>query len=109
MTERMRPADPFAAFQHATTNGSLTQCIISPISPRMVRSRLTIPFAFERDLPDSAPQNLTPACFSHCVRRAVVTACWNNACMAAVISPSVVTEKNRFEDAQFCRLGPIWL
>src|SRR5580704_3668276 len=44
----------------------------------------------------------------HRVRRAVEMACANNACIAAVMSPSVVTVKNMPVEAQLCRLGPIW-
>jgi hypothetical protein len=41
------------------------------------------------------------------VSRAAATACWNKVCIAAVMSPSVVTVKNIPGDAQLCRFGPI--
>ena len=43
------------------------------------------------------------------VNRAAATACWNSVCMAEVISPSVVTEKNMPGDAQLCIFGSILL
>src|ERR1700685_405811 len=42
------------------------------------------------------------------VRRAVEMACANSACIAAVMSPSVVTVKNMPVEAQLSRLGLIW-
>ncbi len=44
----------------------------------------------------------------HFVSRAAATACWNSVCIAAEISPSVVTEKNMPGDAQLCMLDEIW-
>ena len=44
-----------------------------------------------------------------CVNLAAATACWNSVCIAAEISPSVVTEKNIPGDAQLSMLGSIWL
>src|SRR5580704_4527095 len=44
----------------------------------------------------------------HLVRRAVEMACANSACIAVVMSQSVVTEKNIPVEAQLCRLGLIW-
>src|SRR3984893_10211545 len=44
----------------------------------------------------------------HLVRRAVEIACANSACIAAVMSPSVVTVKNMPVEAQLCRFGLIW-
>jgi hypothetical protein len=42
------------------------------------------------------------------VRRAVEMACANSDCMAAVMSPSVVTVKNIPVDAQLSMFGAIW-
>lgn len=111
-TERIKAADLFGSFQHAAASNSLTRHTDGPISARMVRSLLTVPLAVERCIIPAYRPAANPTRrpgFGHCVSRAVVTACWNNACIAAVMSPSVVTEKNSPEDAQFCRLGPIWL
>jgi len=44
----------------------------------------------------------------HLVRRAVEMACANNACIAAVMSPSVVTVKNMPVEAQLSKFGLIW-
>src|SRR5580704_2685428 len=44
----------------------------------------------------------------HLVRRAVEMACANSACIAAVMSPSVVTVKNMPVEAQLSMLGLIW-
>src|ERR1700722_12576570 len=43
------------------------------------------------------------------VSRAVEIACANSACIAAVMSPSVVTVKNMPVEAQLSRFGLIWL
>ena len=44
---------------------------------------------------------------THCASLALLTADLNSVCMAAVMSSSVVTWKNRPGEAQLCRFGPI--
>ncbi len=45
----------------------------------------------------------------YCVRCAVATASSNSVCIAEVMSPSVVTEKNSPGVAQLCMTEEIWL